>query len=162
MGLGSEIEMTRCKESHWKIYEVDFCFKHVLIHTERVRKPGCCVRHQVHLCARGKNPRTAERIFMKFGIEILVFCKNLSKSDYFSDRCTWRDCLRFATNIERILPYIYRDANFIKGKLWNYMNHEFYVLYTVFRSVLFWDITQRWLVVLYRRFGTTYWFHLEG
>ena len=28
--------------------------------------------------------------------------------------------------------------------------------------MLFWDITQRSVVVLYRRFGTTYWSHLEG
>jgi hypothetical protein len=28
------------------------------------------------------------------------------------------------------------------------------------RSALFWDITQRRVVILYRRFGTTYWTHL--
>jgi hypothetical protein len=30
------------------------------------------------------------------------------------------------------------------------------------RSALFWDITQRRVVILYRRFGTTYMFHLQG
>jgi hypothetical protein len=30
------------------------------------------------------------------------------------------------------------------------------------RSAFFWDIKQRWVVVLYRRFGTTYWSHLQG
>jgi len=30
------------------------------------------------------------------------------------------------------------------------------------RSLLFWDVTQRWVVVSYRRFGTTYWSHLHG
>jgi hypothetical protein len=30
------------------------------------------------------------------------------------------------------------------------------------RSLLFWDVTQRWLVVSYRRFGTTYLSHLHG
>ena len=30
------------------------------------------------------------------------------------------------------------------------------------RSALFWDITQRQVAVLYRRFGTTYRFHLKG
>jgi hypothetical protein len=30
------------------------------------------------------------------------------------------------------------------------------------RSAIFWDVTQRWVVVLYRRFGTTYRFHLQG
>ena len=30
------------------------------------------------------------------------------------------------------------------------------------RSALFWDITQRWVVVLYRRFGTNYLSHLQG
>ena len=30
------------------------------------------------------------------------------------------------------------------------------------RSLLFWDFTQRRLVVGYRRFGTTYRFHLQG
>jgi hypothetical protein len=29
-------------------------------------------------------------------------------------------------------------------------------------SALLWDITQRWLSVLYRRFGTTYLSHLHG
>jgi hypothetical protein len=28
------------------------------------------------------------------------------------------------------------------------------------RSAFFWDITQRRMVILYRRFGTTYWSHL--
>jgi hypothetical protein len=30
------------------------------------------------------------------------------------------------------------------------------------RSAFFWDITQRRVVLLYRRFGTTYRFHLQG
>jgi len=30
------------------------------------------------------------------------------------------------------------------------------------RYCLFWDVTQRWLVVSYRRFGTTYRSHLHG
>jgi hypothetical protein len=30
------------------------------------------------------------------------------------------------------------------------------------RSALFWDITQRRVVILYRRFGTTYLSHLQG
>jgi hypothetical protein len=30
------------------------------------------------------------------------------------------------------------------------------------RSALFWDITQRWVVVMYRRFGTTNLCHLQG
>ena len=30
------------------------------------------------------------------------------------------------------------------------------------RSALLWDITQRWVVVLYRRFGTSYRSHLQG
>jgi hypothetical protein len=29
-------------------------------------------------------------------------------------------------------------------------------------SALFWDFTQRRMVVSYRRFGTTYWSHLQG
>jgi hypothetical protein len=29
------------------------------------------------------------------------------------------------------------------------------------RSALFWDFTQRWVVIPYRRFGTTYLFHLR-
>jgi hypothetical protein len=29
------------------------------------------------------------------------------------------------------------------------------------RSALFWDITQRWVVIVYRRFGTTYRSHLQ-
>jgi hypothetical protein len=30
------------------------------------------------------------------------------------------------------------------------------------RSALFWDITQRRVVIVYRRFGTMYWSHLHG
>jgi hypothetical protein len=30
------------------------------------------------------------------------------------------------------------------------------------RSALFWDITQRWVVFMYRSFGTTYGSHLQG
>jgi hypothetical protein len=30
------------------------------------------------------------------------------------------------------------------------------------RSALFWDITRRFVVIVYRRFGTTYWSHLHG
>jgi hypothetical protein len=30
------------------------------------------------------------------------------------------------------------------------------------RSALSWDITQRWVLVLYRRFGTTYLYHIQG
>jgi hypothetical protein len=30
------------------------------------------------------------------------------------------------------------------------------------RSAFFWDITQRWMVILYWHFGTTYWSHLQG
>ena len=30
------------------------------------------------------------------------------------------------------------------------------------RSLLCWDITQRWLVVSYRRLGTAFWSHLRG
>jgi hypothetical protein len=30
------------------------------------------------------------------------------------------------------------------------------------KSALFWDITQRKVVILYRRFGTTYRSHLQG
>jgi len=30
------------------------------------------------------------------------------------------------------------------------------------RSALFWNFTQRRIVVSYRRFGTTYWFHPQG
>jgi hypothetical protein len=37
------------------------------------------------------------------------------------------------------------------------------VKYQLFlRTVLFWSITQRRVVILYRRFGTTYRFHLQG
>jgi hypothetical protein len=32
----------------------------------------------------------------------------------------------------------------------------------IFRSALFWDITQRQVVIIYRRFGTTYRSHLQG
>jgi hypothetical protein len=32
---------------------------------------------------------------------------------------------------------------------------------TLLRTLLFWDITQHWFVVIYRRFGTIYWFHLQ-
>jgi hypothetical protein len=30
------------------------------------------------------------------------------------------------------------------------------------RPALFWDVTQRRVVILYRRFGTIYWFYLQG
>jgi hypothetical protein len=30
------------------------------------------------------------------------------------------------------------------------------------RYALFWDITKRWVVILYQRFGTTYRSHLQG
>jgi len=30
------------------------------------------------------------------------------------------------------------------------------------KSSFFWDVTQRWQVVMYRRFGTTYRSHLQG
>jgi hypothetical protein len=36
------------------------------------------------------------------------------------------------------------------------------VVATYMRSTLFWDIVQRILVLPYRRFGTTYRFHLQG
>jgi hypothetical protein len=54
-------------------------------------------------------------------------------------------------------------------KQWTYTMRKFHknsarfqasaVMYM--RSALFWDITQRWVVILYRRFGTTYRFHLQ-
>jgi hypothetical protein len=33
---------------------------------------------------------------------------------------------------------------------------------TVIRSALFWDIMWHCVVIFYRRFGTTYWSHLQG
>jgi len=35
------------------------------------------------------------------------------------------------------------------------------VTFSLCRSSLFWDVTQRWLAVSYRRFGTTYRYHRE-
>jgi hypothetical protein len=37
---------------------------------------------------------------------------------------------------------------------------DFRLLPMLMRSVLFWDITQRQVVILYRHYGTTYWSHL--
>ena len=45
------------------------------------------------------------------------------------------------------------------------LNCEIYCINVTFlgvRSALFWDITQRRVVMIYRRFGTTYLSHLEG
>jgi hypothetical protein len=38
-----------------------------------------------------------------------------------------------------------------------YVKHNSYM-----KSARFWDITQRWVIVLHRRFGTIYLYHLQG
>jgi len=39
---------------------------------------------------------------------------------------------------------------------------SFFARHQDLRSVLFWDVTQRRVVIPYRRFGTAYQFHLQG
>jgi hypothetical protein len=43
-----------------------------------------------------------------------------------------------------------------------YALHDFRLPPRCQRFALFWDNTHRWVVVLYRRFGITYWSHLQG
>jgi len=42
------------------------------------------------------------------------------------------------------------------------LTEYFYTVNVVVKSSLFWDVTQRWLVVSYRRFGRAYRTNLQG
>ena len=42
------------------------------------------------------------------------------------------------------------------------VSHDGYERNGIFKSLLFWDVTQRRLIVSYRRFGTTNHSHLQG
>ena len=55
--------------------------------------------------------------------------------------------------INRFLVVRLCEKYIYNSDMWNMMH---------MRSALFYDITQRWVVVLYRRFGTIYRSHLQG
>ena len=43
-----------------------------------------------------------------------------------------------------------------------FLPHPFQFIFHLMRSAIFWDITRRHVVIIYRSFGTTFRFHLQG
>ena len=57
----------------------------------------------------------------------------------------------------RCVTYTNRQIIYVKPNTWFQASAAM-----LLRSALFWDITQRRVIILYRRFGTTYRSHLKG